>query len=65
MEQEIQSLGLRITLLSQILSNLNINSILWEGFAILRQRTLEYYFDLLPDERNIFGIEPRSVICIL
>lgn len=50
---------------SVILQHLDPNSMLWHVAALSRQRTLQEFFALLPDQRLLLGIEPVSVICIL
>lgn len=56
-----QQLDLQLLLLRA----LDPNSFCWRLIAISRKNTLERYFDLLPHERELYSIEPKSVICIL
>ena len=50
--------------LQTLLDVLPTHSLLWTQLRALRQRTLEHYFDLSPDVRCRFKIDPKSVICV-
>ena len=65
MSNMVDRLHQRLVFQRFLMTHMDPDSLVWYAMAQQRQRTLEDYFALLPDERHIYGIEPKTVISIL
>ena len=65
MNTMVERLRQRLDVQRLLMTFMDPDSLVWYAMAQQRRQTLEDYFALLPTERQIYGIEPKTVISIL